>query len=675
MIYSNPLGIFSEAQLAKFETGNLKSLKKEILLHFQLSDEATIERNGRLYDKNQILEIFDDLQENKDRHLKIFNNKPLLEFLENKGLSFFKDTKAKYAVQHDIVYRDQIDTHIANQLNIITADLVNNVSSTSAETLQLILEYTGDMNSSIQDKAYNKAYIEMKAHVDSLSIEYPTPFLSDGALTVDSDLNDLINPSFYNCFKYLPGAFQDIGFNYAVWCHNDIVNKAFRREPNYTLFAKGDLKIIAKAMDIGSEITKSEAFRQNTQEVKNYLRGGRGFTSRTESKQTSRRPNTSQRKQARPQRTHYETDTTNSSWTALKTILIVLLLSFKVLFLISKCNRNNSSYRANTYKQYTERQNYGTYAKPNTAREKRMEKKRIRKAKEAIHAQYAGDDKLLWSPRLLRSEEVNNVIELDYEVDIFPSNYYDFHTLIPTDIRRKYMGKKKDFVVKFTSKDFPDRSQSHRFRTEVRSFINRSIIVLDAKKSDRSDKFALTIKRILKKKKLKGSITKYTTAPHGEISKVLFEIRDDLEMEPQIEEEDNVPPSFAEAKFDKWNDFSISNVADQNYKNIILNNFNKIAYKVLKQGNYYAIQTMATYIPNPISTKDFHVNHIREIKANVTLNYVSNEDEMATLTLYGENLYIRYFVSNDTKRIVGMNMVVAQDGFDGGIEVIEVFFE
>jgi len=226
MSYTNPLSIFSKEQIEKLNVDNLKSLKKETLLYFQLSDEATIERNGKQLDKNQVLEIFDTLQSDLDLHLKIYNNKSLLEFLEYQKMDFFSDTHSQEHVLNDAKHKDRINDILAEVLNKYTASILTNPRFSALGQLKLIASYTSQVGQNFQDKVYARSYQELKAFVDKNREQYETPFMQDEGLSFHPDLDKQVNPLLYRCFEYLPGPFRDIAFLYAAWCHNNIVNKA-----------------------------------------------------------------------------------------------------------------------------------------------------------------------------------------------------------------------------------------------------------------------------------------------------------------------------------------------------------------------------------------------------------------------------------------------------------------
>ncbi len=273
MSYTNPLSIFTSEQIESLSTEKLKSLKKETLLYFQLSDDATIERNGKLLDKNQVLEIFDRLQTELDLHLKIQRNKPLLEFLEYQKMDFFSDPASQDQVLNDAEHSTAINEILATELNNHTANLLTNVRFANLNHLKLIADYGQKAGQVFQDKTYSKSYRETKAFVDKMREKYTTPFIMNEGLSFHPDLDKQVNPLFYRCFEYLPGPFRDTAFLYAVWCHNDIVNKALTREADYTKYKRLNLKTISKAMEIAVNVADNDSMLKKSHRVKEILKG------------------------------------------------------------------------------------------------------------------------------------------------------------------------------------------------------------------------------------------------------------------------------------------------------------------------------------------------------------------------------------------------------------------
>jgi len=122
--------------------------------------------------------------------------------------------------------------------------------------------------------------------------------------------------------------------------------------------------------------------------------------------------------------------------------------------------------------------------------------------------------------------------------------------------------------------------------------------------------------------------------------------------------------------YDKFQPYNISGIDDENLKNIILNNFSVVHNKQLKMGNYYTLEDVAFYYPPDKDSK----TSIQEGKGSLTFSHGSMEDNFGVLKLDGKEFQIRYFASKETKKLIGMQMVV-QHPSTKQTEVIEVFYQ
>lgn len=90
MRYSSPLKLFPELDQTgiKPDASFLINLKKRMLAEFQLNEEKPLFLNGTYYSKDDLLQLLERLKEGDvfSFHLKIWNDKNLLNFLENNVL-------------------------------------------------------------------------------------------------------------------------------------------------------------------------------------------------------------------------------------------------------------------------------------------------------------------------------------------------------------------------------------------------------------------------------------------------------------------------------------------------------------------------------------------------------------------------------------------------------------
>ncbi len=705
-MYNNPFRILTPEQIGKLNVYNLKSLKnlkEELIKQIDQSESGMLVFADQKYSKKQALQLLEPLDQDLALHLKIYKNTPLFAFLEKGELSFFASKTNQNNVIHDFEHKTIICSYIAAKLNTVTAELLNNPDSSTPGIMQQIADFTSRMNAEQKDFAYSQALSTIETRVDNLVQNYPHPFAARSGLQLKSNLDHLIRPNFYESFKYLPSSFEASGKKYASWCHNEIVNNALRREPNIAKFRKEDLQTISKAQNIALNVATSESFKLNAQRVKQLLASGLSTSyNETITTTTTTPTNTVKAKTATYTNPAYTNKTPRtkpkstyrsprksktSSWGGIKIAGISILVFVKFCLIMTKCGSMNS--RSNNNSSYTQN---NQQMEQMIKRMESQRKNRVKKQFKTTTERLSGDKSTYWNAKLLRSEPVNNVIELDYEVDVFPTTYNDFYTLIPQDVREKYTNKKKDFVVKFTSKDHPKNSFTHRFKAMLTPNV-QSHITYDRRKNDKGNFLQLMTKRLPKEKILKGSITKFRVNTGEQLSKELFEISTSSTSslikkksnsgntppppppEPQVEEVMDASVSIVDInqKFERWKDYKIHNISNQYYKDIILNNFNQIAYKKLKEQHFYTLNKTASYTPTLGNEINLANNSVKEKTSHLTFRQTSMEDDVAYLSANGENFQIRYFVNYKTKKIFGMHMATLNPNGQIG-ELIEVFF-
>jgi len=679
MSYTNPLSIFTAAQVKSLSPENLKSLKKETLLYFQLSDEATIERNGRHLDKNQVLEIFDTLQVDLELHLKIYNNKPLLEFLEYQKMDFFTHEESQGLVLNDHLHKTQINDILAEEVNKYTSSILTNVRFSALGQLKVIGEYVAKAGPSFQDKAFTKSYRELKAFVDKTREQYPTPFVMDEGLAFHPDLDKQVNPLLYRCFDFLPGPFRDIGFLYAAWCHNVVVNKALTRETDFTKYKRLNLKTISKAIEIAVNVSDTPSLRKTNFQIKEILKGKAG------------KPRQAKKRPANPSRNKPDQGSglPKLNMYYAKVGLLVVLAIITLLMLASKFTGNNYT-EVDPPSQVVEQE------RPLDTKAKRLETDRTRNSQnttsessKSVTAKYVGDDLENCKAVFVNSEAINGILHLNYNVEIFPTRTDQLYEFIPTSIREQYKGMTKKFRVNFYNKNLQGRIFSHDFNATLEPEANGKITeyVYDGRhKGNLRDEIALPSSRLPRKKVLQGTISKFDITTNEKTNTQTFDIKIDNSItplprkpspygnDPEVLTEEVDHSKFTKESFRPWHKYRISNNIDQNYKDIILHNFNQIAFKSSRMGQNYSIPFMATYRPMDAGSSEFKASKLSPTRGWQRSYTQSMADNVAIFHVVDDRLEMRIFVSKSSQMLLGWHMATMSS--DGKVvELMEVFFE
>ncbi len=683
MKYKNPIRILTPTQIKRLDPTTLKSIKKEILLHFQLTEDPTIERNGIAVDKNEVLQIFEELQQNLTLHLQIHKNKDLVHFLETGSMSFFLNRAAQQLVLDNADQQYEINGYIAFKLNQVTAKLLEDVNGSTPKRLSAIFDYTSKMASEQQDKSYNKAYVTLKAKVDDLPVVHPHPF-AGGSVLLHKHIPELVDLDFYNCFPYLPGAFKDIGFMYAVWCHNNVVNGAIRRQNLFGKYRRGDLFTILEAYDIAENVTTSENFKRTGRDLREYLRVTKRSTrtyrkntkaktkveilkkqsknpnnKRTNSSNNNRSKNTTKRK--------VRTKSSDGPWATFLRWAFFSVILIRLLFTLAECStKKKSSVREREWADQSIEVDEGS---------EKLRRNRNRNSNRRLLGEiWVGDNPKGWAPVLTRSSFQDSLVELDYEVAVMPTTIQKFATFIPEEVYDKYKGREMDFVLQVRDIDFPDQVFRHRFRYDLTKNGRYKKVIYDGRKNKNGVKDLLVLDRMRKSTKpIVGTITRYSTEKEKATRKASFEIAYDQE-KAQAPREIGPHGAVNDGRFEKYNSYQISEGLSEKYKNLIMNNLNIVHYKSLKLGNFYTLKKGISYLPltgSDLTEAPFAITILEEIKGKLNYYSSSNEDDIAICSLNGEGYVIRYFVDRKAKRVVRMQMAIA--GVRGEVvEVIEV---
>ena len=241
MDYTNPLSIFNEDQLQLIYDGRIKEVKRELMLQYQLEDAVVINLNGKEYDKNTLLKAFDELDLDLSYHKKIFENKPLLNFLEVDNLSLFAVPENLHSFRF---YKDyKIKALVLSKLDNLLLQYCRKPSLKSFKSIENVICYTNSLSKADQLKTYGQAYGFLSRKIERLETTLRSPFKNGSSIVMHPELSKEVNLQFYKIIDLLPKEFTDIKDRYASWC-NDIVSRGllkhlelrkFSRELIYTL--------------------------------------------------------------------------------------------------------------------------------------------------------------------------------------------------------------------------------------------------------------------------------------------------------------------------------------------------------------------------------------------------------------------------------------------------------
>ncbi len=227
MKYLSPFYILPEG----FEIGSLndkKSLKKArklVLAEFELLGKTTIIVNGQELDKNAVLNYFEALEKdsNLNFHIEIFQNKPLLSFLEN-GL--IKDYQAatnsilnyQYQQEENNSFIDFVAPYITSHFSDLFTKAIR---QKDLKTFDILIEKEFPLPQKYEVNAYQSVY--RWYHSKLRNVEQIEASLHQRKFISSKDIKALIDRNFINIFNRLPMYFHNVRDRYAFQLYQIVV--------------------------------------------------------------------------------------------------------------------------------------------------------------------------------------------------------------------------------------------------------------------------------------------------------------------------------------------------------------------------------------------------------------------------------------------------------------------
>ncbi len=203
MNYINPFHILSShvRDGEKIDKALLKRVKKRLLSEFELMDSATIFIGDNEFDKNAILQFFDKMEKDQSlqEHWKIYQNKPLLEFLEKGDLTFFKRTNAIEEIANDEKLFHYIAPYLVEQFNDELYDAVRKMDIRQTRLLSKSIQALNDKQ---ETNAYQKTYRYLRGRIQDLKLTVEDAKRPKERV-LDSEVDNFLHPSFMTVFNLL----------------------------------------------------------------------------------------------------------------------------------------------------------------------------------------------------------------------------------------------------------------------------------------------------------------------------------------------------------------------------------------------------------------------------------------------------------------------------------------
>ena len=169
-MYKSPLHILPEYDFSRLNPKDLKRLRKELLLQFDLKQTTQIILNGHAFDKETLLNNIGELTKDGPFHQQVFEHPLLLDFLENGNITFFEkaDLGSFFEEQTSSDFLNFLQPYFSEQLNQVVYFLITNRAYENLQKLENILAQHENIPASYWEGGFVKVHQHLIATKDKL---------------------------------------------------------------------------------------------------------------------------------------------------------------------------------------------------------------------------------------------------------------------------------------------------------------------------------------------------------------------------------------------------------------------------------------------------------------------------------------------------------------------------
>lgn len=269
MKYTSPFHLLQGRNASALTDGKLKRWKKELMLQFDLNQSTTINIKRKEYDKNDVLQVFDNLKDRPEYHWRLYQNKPLLNFLEYKRIDFF-DNEKNWADFEDVSYRNWLAKWFIPAYDRMICRIAEVKNRNSLKILQKLDASDFQLPEEWQDQALVKTHRLFKTLIQRAEFLFENElFIGRDKVKFKPEIHQYLDVHYANVLNILPNNFDYLRRRYSDFSYN-IVIVAFNQRRAFKEFEKQSLNSVAEAARISVAIDGDKYSKSLLQDIETY---------------------------------------------------------------------------------------------------------------------------------------------------------------------------------------------------------------------------------------------------------------------------------------------------------------------------------------------------------------------------------------------------------------------
>ncbi|MCI4669916.1 MAG: hypothetical protein MRZ79_17400 [Bacteroidia bacterium] len=215
MSYTNPfilLELPNPFSPSMITNSFLRMEKKRLMAEFELEEATVIEVGGKEMDKDRVLALFQELEDDSIRqyHLRVFMESGLMEFLEDASLEYFYNGGISKLPAHSDDFLTFIGSHFSTSFN---ARLHHAYRQKDWEEVELMCKYPLPLSAVHKALCYQDSYRQL--HADVTELENYAEDLAAGKIP-DGKIQEMGDELMIDTLNHLPEYFRSSRDKYAL---------------------------------------------------------------------------------------------------------------------------------------------------------------------------------------------------------------------------------------------------------------------------------------------------------------------------------------------------------------------------------------------------------------------------------------------------------------------------
>lgn len=271
MTYYNPLHIIPASEVKRLNAARLKAIREQLLNEIAASNTGRIKVQGRTYNKQQILEIFEsfDLDE-VHFHLKIFQYNSLQAFLETGKLELFEKAD-EWKLLNNSEFRTWIKPFFIKRLSEVYYEAILQKNIIPFQILQASsFRLPQDWKIPILTKSIK----HLHQWLEGLQQRFAVPTMAGKPTTLRPEIAKEIDTFYMDMFDNLPKEhFNNLKYRYGSWCQ-EVLQKVLGNDEKVTSVHKSTLPVLQAAASNASKVMLSAKNKQIIKDIEEYIQTG-----------------------------------------------------------------------------------------------------------------------------------------------------------------------------------------------------------------------------------------------------------------------------------------------------------------------------------------------------------------------------------------------------------------